>query len=175
MVNSGKVNLGVNTENVLTMVINLPRAKYREPQQQVSFFHELTARIEALPGVETATVLSELPGNGPFRGGTNTFQIEGSPIADKSMQPRTAMLTIGPGYFRCMQGRLLLGREFTELDGPPGHEAAIINKSFADRHWPGENPLGKRIRVDNEKTGDWLTIVGVAADIVQNRYRAEPW
>jgi putative ABC transport system permease protein len=171
MVNTGKVKLGVNTENVLTMGINLPRAKYREPQRQVSFFQDLTARIEALPGVETATILSELPGNGPFPGGTNTFQIEGSPIADKNMRPRTAVLTIGSGYFRCMQGRLLVGREFTELDGDSGREAAIINKSFADRHWPGEYPIGKRIRVDDQGTDSWMTIVGVAADIVQNRYR----
>jgi predicted permease len=171
MVNAGRLNLGVNTENVLTMGIGLPRAKYPQPQQQVSFFQELTARLEALPGVESATVLSELPGNEPFRGFTEPFQIEGSPIADKNQRPRTAVLTIGPGYFRCMQGRLLLGREFTELDGAPGHEAAIINKSFADRHWSGEYPIGKRIRVDDQGTDAWITIVGVSADIVQNRYR----
>jgi len=70
-----------------------------------------------------------------------------------------------------MQGRLLVGREFTELDGAPGHEAAIINKSFADRHWPGVYPIGKRIHMDNQGTDAWMTIVGVAADIVQNRYR----
>jgi predicted permease len=170
MVNAGKVNLGVNTESVMTMAVNLPSAKYKEPYQQASFFQELIARIKAQPGVESATLLSDLPGNAPFLGGTNTFQIEGSPIADKSMRPRTAVLTIGPGYFRCMQARLLLGREFTELDGDPGRESAIINKSFADRHWRGENPLGKRIRVDDQGTEAWSTIVGVAADIVQNRH-----
>jgi predicted permease len=171
MVNAGRLNLGVNTENVLTMGINLPRAKYSRPQQQISFFQELTARIEALPGVESATILSELPGNEVFRGFTEPFQIEEAPIADKNQRPRTAVLTIGPRYFHCLQGRLLLGREFTEVDGAPGQEAAIINKSFADRHWLGENPLGKRIRVDNQGTDAWMTIVGVAADIVQNRYR----
>jgi len=170
MINVGSVNLGVNTENVMTMAVNLPRVKYKEPRQQTSFFQELIARINALPGVESATLLSELPGNAPFLGGTNTFQIEGSPIADKSLRPRTAVLTIGPGYFRCLQGRVLLGREFTELDGDSGHESAIINKSFADRHWPGENPLGKRIRVDDQGTETWSTIVGVAAGIVQNRH-----
>jgi len=171
MVNAVKVNLGVNTENVLTMRIDLPRAKYQQPQQQVSFFQELSARLDALPGVETAAIMSELPGNAPVWGSTYPFQIEGSPIADKSMRPRTAVLTIGPGYFRCMQARVLLGREFTELDGSSGHEAAIINKSFADRRWPGEYPIGKRIRVDDQGTDAWLTIVGVATDIVQNRYR----
>jgi putative ABC transport system permease protein len=80
------------------------------------------------------------------------------------------VLAIGPGYFRCMQARLLRGHEFTEFDGEIGHEAAIINQSMADRHWPGENLLGKRIRVDDQGAGAWSTIVGVAADIVQNRY-----
>jgi putative ABC transport system permease protein len=170
MVNAGKVKLGVNTENVLTMAINLPRVKYKEPQQQASFFQELIARIKTLPGVESATLLSELPGNAPFLGGTNTFQIEGSPIADKSLRPRTAVLIIGPGYFRCLQGRVLLGREFTEHDGDYGHESAIISKSFADRHWPGESPLGKRIRVNDQGTEEWSTIVGVAAGIVLTRH-----
>src|SRR5262249_9233225 len=167
---AGNMRLGVNTENVLTMRIDLPRAKYQRPQQRVSFFQELSARLQALPGVEIATIVSELPGNGPFRERTNSFQIEGSPIADQSRWPRTAVLTIGPGYFRCMQGRLLRGREFTELDGALGHEAAIINQSFAARHWPGENPLGKRIRVDDGGTDAWLTVVGIAADIIQNDY-----
>jgi putative ABC transport system permease protein len=130
----------------------------------------LTARLGALPGVETAAIMSELPGSGPLRGMTTPFQIEGSPIADMRDRPRTAVLTIGPGYFRCMQSRLLQGREFTEIDGAPGHEAAIINQSFADRHWPGEYPLGKRIRVDGRGTEAWATIVGVSDNIVQNRY-----
>jgi ABC-type antimicrobial peptide transport system permease subunit len=69
-----------------------------------------------------------------------------------------------------MQARLIVGREFTELDGAPGHEAAIINQSFVNRHWPGEYPLGKRIRVDGRGSKAWVAIVGVAADIVQNRY-----
>jgi len=69
-----------------------------------------------------------------------------------------------------MQARLILGREFTEIDGSPGHEAGIINQSFANRHWPGENPLGKRIRADGRGSEAWATIVGVAVDIIQNRY-----
>jgi putative ABC transport system permease protein len=170
MVYAGNMKLGVNTENALTMGFDLPPAKYQEPQQQVSFFQELIARLESLPGVETAAIMSELPGSGAGLGRTIPFQIEGSPIADMRDRPRTAELTIGPGYFRCMQARLILGREFTEIDGSPGHEAAIINQSFANRHWPGENPLGKRIRVDGRGSEAWATIVGVAADIIQNRY-----
>src|SRR5262245_42092065 len=114
--------------------------------------------------------MSELAGSGAGLGRTIPFQIEGSPIADMRDRPRTAELTIGPGYFRCMQARLILGREFTEIDGSPGHEAAIINQSFANKHWPGENPLGKRISVDGRGSEAWATIVGVAADIIQNRY-----
>jgi putative ABC transport system permease protein len=170
MVYAENMKLGVNTENALTMQFDLPPAKYQEPQQQISFFQELIARLESLPGVETAAIMSELPGSGDGLGRTIPFQIEGSPIADMRDRPRTAVLTIGPGYFRCMQARLVVGREFTEIDGAAGHEAAIINQSFANKRWPAENPLGKRIRVDDEGTEAWATIVGVAADIVQNRY-----
>jgi predicted permease len=170
MANAGKVKLGVNTENVLTMWIDLPSSKDSRPQEQISFFQELIARIEALPGVETAAIAAALPGNAAARRITSGFQIEGSPMDDKSQRPRTSVLIVGPGYFRCMQARLLRGREFTEIDGDAGHEAAIINQSFAARHWPGENPLGKRIRVDDLRTDAWATIVGVAADIVQSRF-----
>jgi putative ABC transport system permease protein len=170
MIYAGNMNLGVNTESALTMRLDLPPSKYQGPQQQVSFFQELTSRLNSLPGVETAAIMSELPSSGPFRPVTSPFQIEGSPIANIRDRPRTTVLTIGPGYFRCMQARLLVGREFTELDGASGHEAAIINQSFADRYSPGEYPLGKRIRVDDRGTEAWATIVGVAADIVQNRY-----
>jgi len=170
MVYAGNLKIGVNTANVLTMRVDLPRSKYQTPQRQVTFFQELSARLEALPGVETVTVASALPGSGAGRESTTPFQIEGSPIADQSRRSRTTVLTIGPGYFRCMQARLLQGREFTELDGDAGHEAAIINQSLAARHWPAENPLGKRIRVDDQGTKAWATIVGVAADIVQTRY-----
>ncbi len=171
MLYAENMKLGVNTENVLTMRLNLENSKYQGPQKPLSFFQELTARLGALPGVEIATITSpELPGSWPFRQITNSFQIEGSPIANMRDRPRTAVLTIGPGYFRCMQAQLVMGREFTELDGAAGHKAAIINQSFSNRHWPGENPLGKRIRVDDEVTEAWATIVGVSADIVQNRY-----
>jgi putative ABC transport system permease protein len=170
MMNAGNQKLGVNTSNVLTMFIDLPPSKYPRPQDRASFFQELRTRIEALPGVETAAVLSELPGNGIRREPTTTFQLETSPIEDKGSRPRTASLTVGPGYFRCMRALLLQGREFTELDGASGHEATIINQSFASRHWPGQNPLGKRISVDDQGTDPWLTIVGVVADIVQNDY-----
>jgi putative ABC transport system permease protein len=171
MLYAENMKLGVNTENVLTMRLNLENSKYQGRQKPLSFFQELTARLGALPGVEIATITSpELPGSWPFRQITNSFQIEGSPIANMRDRPRTAVLTIGPGYFRCMQAQLVMGREFTELDGAAGHEAAIINQSFANRHWPGENPLGKRIRMDDEGNEAWATIFGVAADIVQNRY-----
>jgi len=172
MVNAGKSRLGVNAANVLTMRVELPRSKYQRPEQQVSFFRQLSARLQALPGVEAASVVSELPGNGAIRERTNRFQIEGSPIAEKRKLPRTAVLIIGPGYFRSMQA-LLRGREFTEVDGDTGHEAAIINQSFAAKYWPGENPIGKRIQVhdvDDAGSSAWSTIVGIAADIVQNDF-----
>jgi putative ABC transport system permease protein len=169
-VSAGRVDLGVNTANVLTMQVGLPPEKYKNPQQQLSFFQELIARIAALPGVEAATIVNTLPGNFSGLERMNPFQIEGAPVSDESKRPRTTLLTIGPGYFRCLQGRILLGREFTELDGDTGHEVAIINQSLADRNWRGENPIGKRIRVVEMENKSWLTIVGVAADIVQTRF-----
>ncbi len=169
-ISAGSVNLGVNTANVLTMQVALPHHKYEKPQQQITFFQELRTRIAAVPGIESATIASALPGHWSGLERMNPFQIEGSPVADENKRPRTTLLTIGPGYFHCMQGRILRGREFTELDGDVGREAAIINQSLADRHWPGQNPIGKRIRLDDMENKAWSTVVGVTADIVQTRF-----
>jgi putative ABC transport system permease protein len=170
MANSVKAGLGVNTANVLTVRVSLPGAKYRKPEQKVAFFRDLRTRLEALPGVETVAWAGELPGNGGIREDVSTFQIDDEPIGDEDQRPQAAVLVVGPGYFRTMQAVLLRGREFTDLDGDVGREAAIVNQSFAAKQWPGSNPVGKRVLVDDHGRAAWSTVVGVAADIMQTDY-----
>jgi len=170
MVNSAKAGLGVNTANVLTMRVSLPGAKYSKPEQKVSFFRQLRTRLEALPGVESVALAGELPGNGGVREDVSTFQVDDEPIGDENQRPEAAVLVVGPGYFRTMQAVLLRGREFSDLDGDAGHEAAVVNQSFAAKQWPGSNPMGKRVLVDNHGRAAWSTVVGVATDIMQTEH-----
>jgi predicted permease len=157
--------VGVNTANVMTMWTDLPAVRYFRPEQQVAFYQRLKARLEQIPGVEVATIMSDLPGDGikPFQ-----YELEGAPPTDPSQRPRGGLL-VGPDYFRAMQVQLVAGRPFTDADGGSGVPSAIVNQSFANRFWPGENALGKRVRlVEANVKQAWLTVVGVAPDILQN-------
>src|SRR5205085_12330506 len=99
------------------------------------------------------------------RRGINVFKIEGRP-EPKGMDdtPLADFRVISPDYFRMMSIPLLQGRAFTAADAKPAPRATIINQAFAERYWPGENPLGRRMAVEDE----WLTVVGVVGDIRQS-------
>ncbi len=159
--------VGVNTAGVFTMRTELPQARYSRVEQQIEFYQRLKARIESLPAVESVTLLSQLPGDGMLGW---SYQLEGVSAQDAHLLPHGGLL-IGPDYFRVMQVPLLSGRTFTEADGVSGAPAVIVNQSMANRFWPHENPVGKRLRLvvnQKEPPQPWLTVVGVAPDILQN-------
>jgi putative ABC transport system permease protein len=157
--------VGVNTSDVLTMRINLAAAKYPRREDQLAFHRTLQARLESLPGVETAAVASNLP----FSGWTTfAYELEGSPV-DLSRPPRIGAIVASPGYFRVMHVNPHRGRRFTEADGVAGAPVVIVNESFAAKFWPGENALGKNLRLIKERSPQqWLTVIGVVPDILQN-------
>lgn len=157
--------IGVNISNVLTMRVNLPEAKYRGLSDQVSFHNLLQKRLESLPGVEAAGVVSSLPVGGwtPF-----SYQLEGTPL-DRDREPKIGAIVGSAGYFHVMGVKARRGRLFTDSDGLAGPPAVIVNESFAKTFWPGENPLGKRLRLIKEYVPQpWLTVAGVVPDILQN-------
>ncbi|HJT86209.1 MAG TPA: FtsX-like permease family protein, partial [Bryobacteraceae bacterium] len=88
---------------------------------------------------------------------------------DAQRRPKVPALVISPGYFGTLEGRLLSGRDFTQADENSRTPVAIVNQKFANAHWPGENPIGKRLRLfDGNAAGPWLTVVGVVSNIIQN-------
>ncbi len=171
-------DMGVNTFNVLAGSVDLPAARYPGAEEKISFFDRLTTRLEATPGVESVALAESPPSTGSTR---YPYELAGAPPAAVGSRPTLRGLKVSPGYFRALQARLLSGREFTDADGPSGVPVAIVNQMFASKYWPGEDPLGKRLRLFNERTPpkqeDWLTVVGVVSDIVQNdstRQRVDP-
>ena len=162
--------IGANTANVLTMRVNLPEAKYATPQSWVAFHKELEKRLSAMPGVAAMGVTTQLP-----LGGWSDFDldVEGKKF-DPSQRPEGDGLIVSNNYFQLMQVPLKRGRAFTEVDGESGPPVAVVNEKFAETYWPGEDAIGKRLRLagDNATSattgGAWLTVVGVAPDILQN-------
>jgi predicted permease len=158
--------IGVNTANVITMRIDLPEAKYPRPDDEISFHKRLKTRIESLPGVEASAVTSNLPiwGQMDF-----SFEWEGMPPADGGRLPSVGGLVVSRDYFRVMQVRPRRGRVFADSDEVKGSPAVIVNEALATKFWPGEDPVGKHVRVARHGTAQsWLTIIGVIPDIHQD-------
>jgi putative ABC transport system permease protein len=158
------VDPGFKPDNVLTADVRVPRSRYPNQKKIAAFETELLDRASKLPGVSSVATMNSLPIVG-FQGAT-LFRIEGRPapqqIADS---PLASQRVISPGYFRTMGIPLRNGREFTDRDnGAVG--VIIISQSIANRYFPGEDPIGKRMQLDDPKE-PWLTIVGVAGDVHQ--------
>jgi len=161
--------IGANTANVLMMHVSLPEAKYPRSEDQNLFHQQLKARLESLPGVGAASLASNVPTAGWIDA---PFELEGAPPEDPQHLPQVGTLVVGADYFRVMQVAPRRGRLFEASDGVAGEPAAIVNESFAAKAWPGENPIGKHLRLARPRAPqNWLTVVGVIPDIRQNPRR----
>jgi predicted permease len=151
----------VDTTNMTTMALRLPDAKYPAPRDWNAFFRGLEERLAGIPSISAATTASTFPYAGAA---VRKLVLEG---ADRS--PSTvSYLTVGSRYFETLGLRLVRGRDFTEIDGTAGQEAAIVNELLAAAHFPNEDPLGKRIGLTDETDApSWFTIVGIAPGVRQ--------
>jgi predicted permease len=167
-------DIGVTTADTVTMFINLPVERYVSEAGQAAFYDRLGARLRALPGVESVTMATGIPAGGAR---TLPYELAGRPAADAGLSPPVATLTIGPAYFRTLRATVLSGREFDDFDSALSLPVAIVNERFARVHWPGESPLGRRLRLlDGRTESPWLTVVGVTSNIVQDvtRQKLDP-
>jgi predicted permease len=139
------VNPGFRAENVVTCRIDLPLAKYPEERRQAEFFRRLLEQAQAIPGVESAGLVTSLPFSGSR--GTSSFSIDGRPGSRGNNGQSADRHQVAPGYFATMGIPLLAGRDFTDSDDMEHPSVVIINETAAKRFWPNENPLGRRITI----------------------------
>src|SRR5262249_8197423 len=135
------VRPGFDSNNVLTMGVAVPRGRFPSPATNVGFFQEILERVRALPGVEEAGAIDDLPLSGG--GSHQPFSIEGRPMLPMADQPEVDVRQISPGYLRAMRTPVIRGRDFADSDaaGRPG--VALISEALARRFFPNEDPLGK--------------------------------
>jgi putative ABC transport system permease protein len=161
-------NPGLNPENLLTLRVDLPGAKYNTPEKLQAFFKELLEHVSSLPGVQAASAVSRLPLAGGGWG--RSLTVEGFPVLPVRQAPSVNHCVITPNYFRAMGIPILMGRDFTDADTRDSMKVTIIDERLAREYWPNESPLGKRIRFgppeDNEP---WHTIVGVVGAVKHQR------
>jgi putative ABC transport system permease protein len=166
-----RLQTGVNQKNVLVMRIFLPDAKYPRPEDQISFHDRLKARLDALPGVQVSSISITMPTGGAIG---YPYELEGRPPVDEKQRPRLNLLVISPDYFRAMDLKPLRGRFFAGADDKTAPRVTIVNQRFAEKFWPGEDPLGKRVRIfEKNEAEPWLTVVGVVPNIAQNLENAD--
>jgi putative ABC transport system permease protein len=166
-----RVDLGFNPENVLTMNLDLPSARYTDALKIRSFLREVLEKVAALPGVQSVGITRTLPLRGSGTG--FYFEIEGSPLtADRSNLPGANWQMISPDYFRTMGMALREGRTFTDQDSETSTRVAIVNETLVERFFPNGDPLGAHIRTQiytpgKNELGPWVPwrIVGVIRDV----------
>lgn len=158
---------GFDPYNVLTFNVAMSVDRTTGPPQIADFYQQLTGRLKSLPGVVNASVVFQLPLGG---GAASTgLEIEGQ-LVDPGDRPLGIIHSVGPEYFRTMGIPLVKGREFTERDDLNSAPVLIINEALARKHFPNEDPVGKRIGPGfstvpvTEDTG-MREVVGVVADV----------
>jgi putative ABC transport system permease protein len=166
-----QVSPGFNAENLLTVGLSLPRAKYREGPQVVAFYQQLLDKVSGLPGAQSAGLVDALPLAG---GSYLSFAIEGRVLQPTENEPDAEHQVVSPGYFKTMGIPLIRGRLLSEQDHAQVPFATVISETMARRYFPNEDPLGKRINLGNPQTSPWRTIVGIIGDVRNEGLNAEP-
>ena len=139
-----QVKTGFDTENVLTLRVQLPMAKYREPQQRAEFFKRAQERLASLPGVKSVGAISYLPLTG--LASSTVFNLASQPELPPDESPGTEVRIITPGYFNAMGIPLMKGRTFDER-GRRGFPRVDHQRNHGAQILPGQDPIGQRLIV----------------------------
>jgi len=159
------VDLGFRTENVLTFQVTLPQARYAGDERVALVYQQIVDRVKALPGVENVGLTSRLPmgRGGLWRG----YIRDGDPAPHRDETPSARYQAVTPDYLRALGVRLLAGRQFEPRDEAEEPKVAIINQKMAERLWPNENAVGKRIRIHTDEDCP-REVVGVVGNMLHD-------
>ena len=162
------VDPGFDPHHLLTLEVAAGGKAYRTGPSRIRFFEQLRPRLEALPGVESVSLINHLPISGDIW--TLGIIIYGRPDPPPGQQPTAAYRVVQPGYFATMKIPMLQGRDFDNHDIRDTTPVAIVNEVLAKRHWPGENAIGQRLRLG----ANWMTIVGIIKNVKQTDWTENP-
>jgi predicted permease len=171
-------NLAVNpfipSARIMTARAVLPETRYKsgDGDARQRFFDGVMLKLKAIPGARHAALASDAPGLG-----SNWQPIERDHVDVKpEHRPVIGEIVVSPEYFETIGLPILRGRGLNEMDGSAHHGAVIVTRDTANKLWPGEDALGKRVRLtgDDKKPMDWMTVVGISADMVQEMVEDQP-
>jgi predicted permease len=165
-----QVDPGVDPENLLTLRVALPAVRYPEEKDTTSFRDRLLPEISRIPSVRRAAITNQLPLGGTRM--SQNYTLEGlTSLGDQDSEVELTTYLATPGYLDTMGIPRLQGRDFSDSDTASSPYVAILDERLAERLWPNESAIGKRIRVGGTSTlgAPWRTVIGVAGHVHQER------
>jgi putative ABC transport system permease protein len=168
------VSPGFKPDHLLTMHLTLPRAKYDSDEKVNNYYRQLIERVTAVRGVEAAGLSISLPPDNLEV--SDSFSIEGKPWPDGAREPIVPIVLTSPEYFTALGVPVLQGRGFSATDKQGSPLVVIINQTLAERYFPDESPIGKRLKVGgaDRPRNPWMEIVGVVGDLKYSGLDAKP-
>lgn len=159
------VNESYSPRTLLSLNLMLPESQYAQPAARLAFHDQVLQRLRALPGVQSAAIVTHVPYSEGGGVSAFTFSIQGYP-AQRGELRNSIVQTIAPNYFGMMNIGLRQGRLLNESDGANAPAVTVISESLARRYFAGRNPLGEHIKVgETDSPRPWMTIVGVVDDV----------
>lgn len=166
------VNPGLQPRGVLTLSLTLPRTEYPDAQAIARFVRNLEEKVQAVPGVRAAGMISQLPLGG---GSSNSsYKIEDQPSLAEGVLPSLNNQFVSPSYFETLGIPILEGTTLPRIDPAQRQDEVVISQSVAERFWPGKSALGKRLTPEEPREGEWYTVVGVVGDVREAGLQDEP-
>jgi predicted permease len=173
MIKLSEVNPGFAIEGVAVADVSLAGTPHATPAARLTMFRRVRERLASMPGVTAVSAINHLPLAGDRW--TLGYTIDGRPLPDIGDRLSAVYRVVDAGYFAAMGLPIVAGREITDTDGESALPVAVINKAMADRRWPGESPIGRRIHLPGPSNVQVpITIVGVAADARQSDWISAP-
>src|SRR5215211_2161882 len=159
--------------HLLTMKVDLSEVKYPDRDRRTGFFDEVIRRARALPGVQSVAVAGNLPLT--YDGDSMNISVEGLPDPPPDQRPDVIYRVIGPDYFGTMRIPIVRGRDFTDQDKAESKDVVVISEKTAQHFWPGEDPIGKRLKPGSSTSKSaWREVIGIVKDVRQNGLIAPP-
>jgi predicted permease len=170
--NLANVEMGFDKSRLVTFSISLPDSTYPGPNKRMQAFQRVLDVLRAVPGVEAATAMYELPPNSPAL--KNNTRVAGTTApSPERFQIVDYYQYVVPGYFETMGIPIVRGRSFQPTDATSSGLAAIVNETFATTFWTGRDPIGQRVKPCCNDQPPWFTVVGVAKDVKQGGVERE--
>ncbi|PYR72016.1 MAG: hypothetical protein DMF86_24775 [Acidobacteria bacterium] len=163
------VDMGLAADRLVFLELDLPQGTYADDTRHLQFLDDLVSQLEAAPGIAAATPVNTPPFAGTGGWDLPVFTAEGQSAERARSNPSLNVESVHPGYFETFVIGIARGRGFTHADRRGGSDVAIVSEDVAARTWPGEDPIGKRLKFGGVGSPDpWRTVVGVAR---ATRYR----